>query len=103
MVPSFHTGMMRRGLSGVGTRTTYFSACVGVCDWHTLLVMNSVTLKAADLQRIGVSKPYAHQIARGHSPSVKMALRIMRGTGVKLGPIANLTDDQIAVLEAMHG
>lgn len=65
--------------------------------------MNTAPLKAADLQRIGVSKPYAHQIARGHSPSVEMALRILRGTGVKLGPIANLTDEQIAVLEAMQG
>lgn len=65
--------------------------------------MGTSTIKAADLQRIGVSKPYAHQIARGHSPSVAMALRILRGTGVKLGPIAGLSDAEIAVLEKMHG
>lgn len=64
--------------------------------------MGNPSIKAADLQRIGVSKPYAHQIARGHSPSVEMALRILKGTGVKLGPIADLSDEQIAVLEAMH-
>lgn len=65
--------------------------------------MGNVSIKAADLQRIGVSKPYAHQIARGHSPSVEMALRILRGTGVKLGPISGLSDAEIAVLEKMHG
>lgn len=65
--------------------------------------MGNVTFKAADLQRLGVSKPYAHQIARGHSPSVQMALRIFNGLGVKLGPIAGLSDEEIAVLEKMHG
>lgn len=65
--------------------------------------MSASPIKAADLQRIGVSKPYAHQIARGHSPSVKMALRIFRGLKVKLGPIANLSAKEIAVLEKMHG
>ena len=64
--------------------------------------MTKPSIKAADLQRIGISKPYAHQIARGHKPSVEMALRIMRGTGVKLGPIAGLTDAEIAVLSKMH-
>lgn len=65
--------------------------------------MNASPLKAADLRAIGISKPYAHQIARGHSPSVTMALRIWRGTNVKLGPIAGLSDEEIAVLEKMHG
>lgn len=65
--------------------------------------MDTAPIKAADLQRIGVSKPYAHQIARGHSPSVAMAFRIMRGTGVKLGPLAGLNDDEIALLEKMQG
>lgn len=65
--------------------------------------MDTLTIKAADLQRIGVSKPYAHQIARGHSPSVAMALRIYRGLDVKLGPVADLSDEEIAVLEKMHG
>lgn len=64
--------------------------------------MSNIPLKAADLQRIGVSKPYAHQIARGHKPSISMALRIMHGTGVKLGPIAGLNDDEIALLEKMQ-
>lgn len=60
-------------------------------------------IKAADLQRIGVSKPYAHQIARGHKPSVTMALRIWRGLGAKVGPLTGLSDEEIAVLEKMHG
>lgn len=64
--------------------------------------MTKPAIKAADLQRIGISKPYAHQIARGHRPSVEMALRIMRGTGVKLGPIAGLSDTEVAVLSKMH-
>lgn len=65
--------------------------------------MRTHTLKAADLQALGISKPYAHQIVRGDKPSVKMALRILRGTGVKLGPLSGLTDEEIAVLEKMHG
>lgn len=66
--------------------------------------MDNVTpIKAADLQRIGVSKPYAHQIARGHKPSVAMAFRILRGTGVALGPLAGLSDAEIALLEKMQG
>ena len=65
--------------------------------------MNATTVKAADLQRIGVSKPYAHQIVRGEGPSVTMALRIFRELGARFGPIANLSDDEIAVLEKMHG
>lgn len=40
-------------------------------------------LKAADLQRIGVSKPYAHQLTSGlRSPSLKLALRIETELGV---------------------
>lgn len=41
------------------------------------------TLKAADLQRIGVSKPYAHQLVSGlRSPSLRLALRIEAELGV---------------------
>ena len=54
--------------------------------------------------RAGISKGYASDLLAGKkTPSPTTALRIMRMTGLKLGPIANLSDDQIAVLEAMHG
>lgn len=42
-----------------------------------------ITLKAADLQGIGVSKPYAHQLASGRrAPSLKLALKIQDRLGV---------------------
>lgn len=52
---------------------------------HTLPVMSASpeNIKAADLQRIGVSKPYAHQLASGaRSPSLTLALRIETELGV---------------------
>lgn len=94
---------MRLAVCIVGTRTAYFFLLLAGMRSAYIGGMNAPTIKAADLQRIGVSKPYAHQIVRGEGPSVPMALRIFRELGVKFGPIANLSDDQIAVLEAMHG
>lgn len=45
--------------------------------------MEALTIKAADLQRIGVSKPYAHQLlAGGKTPSLTLALRIEKELGV---------------------
>lgn len=44
------------------------------------------TLKAADLQRIGVSKPYAHQLVGGiRSPSLRLALKIQAEFGIPVG------------------
>jgi hypothetical protein len=45
-----------------------------------------------------------YDIRRGRRvPSPKLAVQIFRVTGERFGPIANLTDDEIAVLEKMHG
>lgn len=53
---------------------------------------------------IGVSMPYASQILSGkRPPQVPMAVRIYRATGHKLGPIANASEDEIAVLEQFQG
>lgn len=43
-------------------------------------------IKAADLQRIGVSKPYAHQLVSGlRKPSLDLALKIESELGVPPG------------------
>ena len=43
----------------------------------------SLDIKAADLQRLGVSKPYSHQLlAGGKSPSLALALRLERELGI---------------------
>lgn len=46
--------------------------------------MTDVTqIKAADLQRIGVSKPYAHQLVAGdRTPSLKLANKIHEALGI---------------------
>lgn len=49
----------------------------------------------------GISVPYASQLLKGRrEPSQSLAIRIFRRTGRKFGPIANLSDDVIAALEA---
>lgn len=54
--------------------------------------------------RAGISKGYASDLLAGNKkPSPAMAVRIFRLAGLKLGPIADLTDAEIAVLEKMHG
>lgn len=54
--------------------------------------------------RAGISKGYASDLLAGKkTPSPSTALRIFNATGVKLGPIASLSDAEIAVLEKMHG
>lgn len=41
------------------------------------------SIKAADLRRIGVSKPYAHQLTSGaRSPSLALALKIEAALGI---------------------
>ena len=48
---------------------------------------------------VGISTPFAWQIMNGkRKPSQAMALRIHAATGMKLGPIAALADDDIATL-----
>jgi len=48
----------------------------------------------------GISLPYASQIISGkRAPSRPLAIRLYRMTGRKFGPIAHLSEDDIAVLE----
>ena len=49
---------------------------------------------------VGISIPYASQLLNGSRPwPRKIALTAYRKLGVKLGPIADATDEEIAVLE----
>lgn len=59
---------------------------------------------AQQLMKIGVRKSHAYMIAWGkRTPSIPLALKINRELQIKLGPLAHLTDEQIAVLEQVHG
>ncbi len=54
------------------------------------------------LKALGVSAPYASQIARGsREPGLTLAIRIWR-LGLKLGPVAGLARGQIARLEHLR-
>lgn len=54
----------------------------------------------AQLRGIGVSSPYASQIASGtRKPSLALAIKIWRRLGVQLGPIEGKTDEEIETLE----
>lgn len=51
------------------------------------------------LKGVGVSAPYASQIARGkRTPSPEMALRIFRGTGLRYGVFLQATDEETTAL-----
>jgi hypothetical protein len=53
---------------------------------------------------MGVNRSYAWQIANGkRAPSQKLAVRVFRETGLKIGPVEGLSDEEIAVLEKLHG
>jgi transcriptional regulator with XRE-family HTH domain len=53
---------------------------------------------------IGVSVPYASQVLNDRrKPSQRVAIKIFRHTGMKLGPIANASIEQIDALESMLG
>jgi hypothetical protein len=53
----------------------------------------------AQLRGIGVSSPYASQIASGNrKPSLALAIKIWRRLGVQLGPIEGKTGEQIETL-----
>lgn len=52
------------------------------------------------LKAMGLSKPYASQLARGQRrPGLVLAIRIWRETGAKLGPLALMTRHEIERLE----
>lgn len=58
------------------------------------------SLLAKRIRQAGVSEGYSHDLARGNRrPSLSLAIRIFRTTGLKLGPIANAADTDIEVLE----
>lgn len=51
---------------------------------------------------MGLSKPYASQIANGHrAPGMKLALRIYKEIGTKLGPLKDATVREIEVAERL--
>lgn len=58
---------------------------------------------------VGISVPYACQLLKpvddpGRKvPPTAMAIRIFRATGLRLGPIATATDEEIDVLERYQG
>ena len=59
----------------------------------------SVEPIVASLRAIGISAPYASQLARGlRRPSRAMAIRIYRETGRKMGCLENASDADIRVL-----
>lgn len=46
----------------------------------------------------GIPKSHAYALANG-TPKLAAAIRAYRRTGIKLGPIAEATDDEIVTLE----
>lgn len=57
---------------------------------------------------VGISVPYASQLlndnpAERRTPSHALAIRIFRATGHRLGPIADASDAEIAILERFQG
>jgi hypothetical protein len=55
------------------------------------------------LKAMGVSAPYASQIAHGaREPGLGLSIRIWRRLGHKLGPVSGLTRGQIARLECLR-
>jgi hypothetical protein len=53
---------------------------------------------------MGISRPFASQVLTGVKPMPRaLAIRIFRWRGVKLGPIAAATDEDIDVLERFEG
>jgi transcriptional regulator with XRE-family HTH domain len=65
--------------------------------------MASDALRVKDLHaELGISKGHASEILRGETaPSQKLALRIFRRFGVKLGPLAHATAGEIKALEQL--
>lgn len=62
--------------------------------------MSDSTPLLKQLVALGVSQPYASQISRGvRTPSLRLAIKIYRKIGVKLGPIATASSAEIRTLE----
>lgn len=54
----------------------------------------------ARLVAIGIPRPYASQIARSiRKPSLRLALKIFRETGLKFGPLIGATTKDIEAAE----
>lgn len=79
-----HPYIVRRADADVVSPTAYFLTCSWVWEWHTFGDMKVVqNIKAADLQRLGVSKPYSHQLlAGGKTPSLALAQKLERELGI---------------------
>lgn len=59
---------------------------------------------ALRLLELGVPNGYAYDIANGkRKGSLALALRIFRESGLKVGRLTGLNDNEIAVLEKMQG
>lgn len=82
-----------------GLGVAWFLAICDVRPMDTTTPSFAKQLQDAGLARGG----YAYDIANGKRvPNQKLALRIFRATGAKLGPVAPLTDAEIALLEKVH-
>lgn len=56
----------------------------------------------AVIVKLGVSKSYASQIVAGvRAPSLSLALRIFRATGMKFGPLVGASQAEIEALEKL--
>lgn len=65
---------------------------------QTAMAENSPLIK--QLRGIGISAPYASQLASGNrEPSLYLAIRIYRKLGLRMGPIAKRSDEEIRLLE----
>ena len=59
---------------------------------------------AALSRAVGINRTYAWQLLKADAPrqpSLSLALKIMRKTGVKLGPIKNAAPEEIAALTSL--
>lgn len=64
--------------------------------------MDEANLSLAQrLMRAGIPKSHAYQIANGPT-SVAVAIRTYRRTKIKVGPIADASDEEIEILEKFH-
>jgi len=53
-------------------------------------------------EKAGISRSYANEIVNGREPKRPLAIHIFRATGWRHPVIANLTEDQITVLEQVE-